>query len=284
MSRKDLKDIVASIHQKLLNKSREEGRPFEELQQYYAMERFLYRLSMSEHRSKFILKGALSLVAARAPATRPTRDIDLKGEMSNDVDDVVAVIADICGTEVEPDGMDFHADTVQGDVIDDDDDYNGVRVVFKGSLGNARVKMQLDIGFGDNVVPSPRSVKYPVILDHPEFELLTYPFESTIAEKFQAMVRHGEVNSRMKDFFDVWYLLRNFDFDDRVLKKAIETTFQTRSTEVPEDIHEFFGRLKSPEKERQWTAFVVRSKLSVSPETFAAAIDTLADQLTHVMR
>ena len=152
MSERQIQDISVSVHQRLLNIAREKNRPFGELLQYYAMERFLYRLSVSKHKSKFILKGALALVAAKAPQTRPTRDIDMKGEMSNDVDDVVAVVKEVCSTEVEPDGLAFSTATVAGDVIDDDNEYSGVRIRFTGFLGNAEIPMQLDIGFGDAVI------------------------------------------------------------------------------------------------------------------------------------
>ncbi len=277
MSERKLKDVAASVHQRLLNKAHDESRPFQELLQYYAMERFLYRLSVSEHRSKFILKGALALVAVKAPRTRPTRDIDMKGEMPNDVDDVAAIVREICATDVVPDGVEFDADTVVGNVIDDHDEYSGVRMRFKGYLGNAEIPMQLDIGFGDSIVLEPREVDYPIMLDFPRFKLRTYPIESTIAEKFEAMVSLGEVNSRMKDFYDIWYLSQNFDFEGQSLQQAIESTFTTRSTDLPEKLDTFLDRLKNSDKTKQWVAFIKRTGIADCPSEFA-------DVLTDIVR
>lgn len=283
MSERKIKDVAASVHQRLLNKAHSEVRPFQELLQYFAMERFLYRLSVSEHRSKFILKGALSLVAVKAPRTRPTRDIDMKGEMSNDVDDVVAVVKKVCVVEVVSDGIDFEVDTVTGNIIDDHDEYSGIRVRFKGYLGNAEIPMQLDIGFGDSIVAEPTEIDYPVLLDFPRFKLRTYPLESTIAEKFEAMVSLGEVNSRMKDFYDIWYLSQNFDFEGRMLQLSIQSTFTTRSTNLPKKLDTFLARLKNPDKTKQWTAFIKRTDIADCPNEFSDVLTIISDFLLPVI-
>ena len=173
--------IAASVRQRLLNRARDTGRPFSELLQYFAMERFLYRLSRSVHADKFVLKGALMFAAWQAPVTRPTMDIDLLGIMDNSVDAIVAIAKEICLQEVEPDGLVFDPDSLGGERIVEDTDYGGVRVRFRGTLGTARVTMQLDIGFGDVVVPKPETADYPTILDLPVPRLRGYSRESAIA-------------------------------------------------------------------------------------------------------
>lgn len=221
-------DLAASVRQRLLNKARETGRPFNELLQYFAMERFLYRLSRSVHADKFVLKGALMLAAWQAPVTRPTMDIDLLGITDNGVDAIVTVVEDICRQEVGPDGLLFDASSVEAERIVEDADYAGVRVRFRGTLGTARITMQLDIGFGDVVVPKPEVVHYPAILDFPAPCLRGYSRESAVAEKFEAMVKLGVLNSRVKDFFDIWLLSRQFDFDGTIMAQALTETFVTR--------------------------------------------------------
>ncbi|MFE8069881.1 nucleotidyl transferase AbiEii/AbiGii toxin family protein [Marinobacteraceae bacterium S3BR75-40.1] len=206
------RNIAASVRQRLLNRAREERRPFQELLQYYAMERFLYRLSQSHHRNRFILKGALMLRIWEAPQARPTMDIDMLGRTNNDNDAVLAQVLEIIDQPVEDDGMIFHAANLRAEQITEDADYQGVRILFSGELNGATVKMQLDIGFGDIVHPAAHRATFPILLNLPAPELLCYSRESAIAEKFQAMVYLGELNSRMKDFYDIWLLARQFDF------------------------------------------------------------------------
>jgi len=209
---REVKKTAASVHQRLLNKAKESSRPFNELLQHFAIERFLYRLSKSHHAKKFTLKGALMVSAWSGQVSRPTLDIDLLGKIDNSVERIVAAMKDACLVDVEADGMSFNPETVRGVRITEDAEYGGVRVRVRGGLGNARVSLQVDIGFGDVIVPRPGKVVYPVLLDFPPPELNGYTMESTIAEKFQAMVRLGVLNSRMKDFYDIWWLSRNFDF------------------------------------------------------------------------
>ncbi|MDX1589419.1 MAG: nucleotidyl transferase AbiEii/AbiGii toxin family protein [Oleiphilaceae bacterium] len=202
------KNIAASVRQKLLNKSREEKRPFQELLQYYAMERFLYRLSQSHHNLSFTLKGALMLRVLQGPDSRPTRDIDMLGQASNEPEAIVAQVREVIETKVVDDGLRFAPDTVNTEIITEDADYQGLRVTFTGCLDRARIPMQLDIGFGDSVFPFPFWRDFPTLLDFPAARIQCYSPESTIAEKFQAMVHLGELNSRMKDFYDIWLLSR----------------------------------------------------------------------------
>lgn len=197
---KPVKNVAASVRQLLLNKSKNENRVFGEIVQYYAMERFLYRLSKSEHAKRFILKGALLLRAWRSPEVRPTMDIDMLGKTSNREESIVSQITDIIAVKVEPDGLKFDPETVQAERITEDADYKGIRIRFYGFLGSARIKMQIDIGFGDIIYPDAEESELPTILDSPNPKLFCYSRESSIAEKFQAMVKLGVLNSRRKVF------------------------------------------------------------------------------------
>jgi len=207
---KSPRNIPASVRQRILNRAKSDRRPFNELLQYYAMERFLYRLSQSTHADRFILKGALMLRVWRSPELRPTMDIDMLGRTSNREADIIAQIRDILSMDVEADGLAFDADSIQAERITEDADYEGIRI------HSARINMQVDIGFGDVVYPKPEKAELPTMLDSPAPRLLCYSRESSIAEKFETMVKLGVLNSRMKDFYDIWLLSRQFDFDDSI--------------------------------------------------------------------
>ena len=170
-----------------------------------------------------------------ARASRSTMDIDMLGRMKNNPEAVIDMVREICRQEVEPDGVVFDPGSVRGERITEDADYEGVRVRFRGVLDTARIAIQLDVGFGDVVVPSPKLMTYPTILDLPAPKVRGYSRESTIAEKFEAMVRLGVMNSRMKDFWDIRLLSRQFDFDGKTLATAIVGTFSKRHTDIPAD-------------------------------------------------
>ena len=225
------KNVAASVHQRLLNIGRHTGKPFDQVLQYFAMERLLYRLSSSAHKDSFVLKGALLFRVWDVPDSRATRDIDFLAFLDNSPENLVAVFRDVCTIEGD-DGLAFDADSVDAKTIKEDADYEGVRVRFRGLLGKARITMQIDIGFGDKVHPGVVRADYPVILDLPAPALRMYPPETVVAEKVEAMVHLGSLNSRMKDFYDVWRLARQFEFDDSVLSEAIKQTFDNRGTEL----------------------------------------------------
>ena len=286
MKKPGTKNIGASVRQRLLNRARETGRPFSELLQYFAMERFLYRLSKSEYADKFVLKGALMLTAWNAPLLRPTMDIDLLGRIGNDIGAMTAIVREICAGDVEPDdGLVFDAATVQGERIAEAAEYEGVRVRFRATLDAARIQMQIDVGFGDIVVPAAMLTTYPTILDLPAPRLLAYGKETAVAEKFEAMVKLGELNSRMKDFFDVWLLSRSFDFNGARLSEAIEETFKRRGTVLPNGepvalTREFYS---NPQKQAQWAGFIRRMKLGDVP-SFPEIVDGLREFLMPLVR
>jgi nucleotidyltransferase AbiEii toxin of type IV toxin-antitoxin system len=169
------RDLSASVRQRLLNQSRAQNRPFQELLQYFAMERFLYRLAKSPYADRFILKGALLLTAWRAPVSRPTMDIDLAGRTSNQLDHIKELVNGVCGVAAGPDGIEFNRDSIEVSRIKEGADYEGVRVQFHATLARARIPMQLDIGFGDVITPGPAEVEYPTILRFPRSGTLRLP-------------------------------------------------------------------------------------------------------------
>ena len=264
------KNVAASIHQRLLNEARRAGRPFNELLQYFAMERFLYRLSVSPHAGKFLLKGAMMLRVWGVPLSRPTKDIDLLGRTANEPEQIAGVMREVCVQPVEPDGLQFNPTSVTGQPIAEDAEYEGVRVTFRGSLGNARITIQIDVGFGDVIRPGPMAIELPTVLDFPAPRLRGYARETSIAEKFHAMVKRAQLNGRMKDFYDIWVLSRQFDFSGAVLADAIQATFSNRRTPIPADPVAFdpvFGH--NADKAKQWRAFVRKLPPGSAPADFA---------------
>ncbi|HUV12696.1 MAG TPA: nucleotidyl transferase AbiEii/AbiGii toxin family protein [Acidobacteriota bacterium] len=272
---KSPRNIPASIRQRLLNRAKDDRRPFNELLQYYAMERFLYRLSRSTHANRYVLKGALMLRVWRSPETRPTMDIDMLGRTSNEEADIVAQIRDILTVDVEADGLTFDPDSIQAERISEDADYGGIRIRFLGALDSARIRLQIDIGFGDVVYPEPAESELPTMLDSPAPRLLCYSRESSIAEKLEAMVKLGMLNSRMKDFFDIWLLSRHFDFEGTRLAEAVRLTFERRHATLPAEI-EAFSEPFIEAKQIQWAAFWKRlqpAHVSPSFREVAHAVD-----------
>jgi hypothetical protein len=233
--KKEIKNIEASVKDQLKNKAKESNRPFAELLQYYGMERFLYRFSKSKYADKFILKGALLFTVWQIPERRTTLDIDFLGRFDNQVAAIETVIKDVCRIPVDHDGIEFDATAVQGHKIKEDADYEGVRVKFTGFLDRAQIPMQIDVGFGDIVYPKTKVIDYPSILDFPKPHLNGYPHESVISEKFETMIKLGLLNSRMKDFYDVWLMMRQLEFKGINLVEAIKKTFNHRKTDIPQN-------------------------------------------------
>jgi hypothetical protein len=274
---KNVSNLAASVQARLQNHARDTKRPFQELLQYYAMERFLYRLSTTPHRARFVLKGALMLHVWEAPLARATKDLDFLGRLDNSLENLDRVVREVCTADVEPDGMVFDPAMVKTERIKEDADYAGVRVRFVGLLGKARVTMQIDVGFGDVVTPGAVDITYPALLDFPAPALSGYPRETVIAEKFQAMVYLRTLNSRMKDFYDVWLLARQFAFDGAVLAKAIAATFANRETAI--DVAPIAFTPEFTEQAStlaQWTAFRKKLPNTECPETLAEVVPLLA--------
>jgi predicted nucleotidyltransferase component of viral defense system len=281
MTDRKITNLVASVRQRLQNNARSTGRPFPEVLQYYAIERFLYRLSQSTHADHFVLKGALMFNAWQAPRLRPTKDIDLLGHMDNDAESLALVMREVCRQPVEPDGITFEPESFRTFLIKEDADYEGVRLTFRDLLGNARIPMQIDVGFGDVIFPGPETTDYPTILDYAAPRLRGYARETVVAEKFEAMVKLGLLNSRMKDFYDIWLLSRQFDFDGMKLAMAIEKTFTHRATAVVAQPAAFAPAFTADETKRlQWAAFVRKSRLDDAPAELVEVVDAVAIFLT----
>ena len=274
-------NVSASVRQRLLNRALQDGRPFNELLQYYAMERFLYRLSLSAHADRFVLKGALMLRVWRSPQFRPTMDIDMLGRTNREEALILRLVRDIMMMDVGMDGLSFDPDSLRTERITDDAEYEGIRVRFLGSLGTARINMQIDIGFGDIVHPGPEMAEMPTMLDFPTPRLLCYSRESAIAEKFEAMVSLGALNSRMKDFYDIWLLSRQFDFIGKDLAEAVRLTFKQRGTVLPKQI-EAFSRDFAEVKQAQWAAFRKRLQQEHVPVSFQEVTTALGIFLSPI--
>jgi len=217
---KTVRNISASIRQRLLNLARTRNEDYGLLLTKYALERILYRISQSKFRIVFVLKGALLFELWTDQAHRPTRDADFLSQGENDPVRLEAAFKEVCTTSVADDGLVFDPESVTAQRIKEDADYEGVRVNFLGFLEKARIPMQIDIGFGDAITPQAVKSTFPAMLNGPAPVLLTYPKETVVAEKFQAMVKLGIANSRMKDFHDVWTLGDLFPFEREVLHQA----------------------------------------------------------------
>ena len=207
----------------------------------------------------------------------------MDGKIKNDEDLLKKVFVEIMGVEVDDDGLTFLPDTIQAERITEDADYEGIRIRFQGSLGSAKIFMQIDIGFGDIIFPGPQESTLPTMLGLPAPVLQAYTRESAIAEKFEAMVSLGTANSRMKDFYDIWLLSRRFDFDSATLKEAIRLTFERRSTILPEKV-EAFGVLFIDIKKSQWAAFHKRLNQPHVPESFDQVIKQVETFLDLIVK
>lgn len=283
MSKKRPANTGASVRQRLLNQARTDQRTFNELLQYFAMDRFLYRMSISDYADSFILKGALMLRAWKSPVFRATMDIDMLAQRtSNEISEIEGAIRNICSTAVESDGLDFDLESIKGQRIVEEADYEGVRITFLGKLDTARIRMQIDIGFGDVIYPGPQHTEMPAILDFPPAIINAYSLESAIAEKFEAMVKLDVLNSRMKDFYDIWLLSRQFNFSSKDLQKAMDLTLHNRRTDLPDKLTPFSdGFIES--KTTQWNAFRKKMKNDSVPEDFSDVVHHVAEFLEPVL-
>jgi predicted nucleotidyltransferase component of viral defense system len=269
VSKERLRNIAASVRQRLTDLARKQGEEFQLVLTRYAIERLLYRLSQSEYRDKFILKGAMLFQLWADHSHRPTRDLDLLGKGPCSTDLLVEVFRTVTSLAVEDDGLTFDLGTITAERIKEDQEYEGVRVHCDARLGQARIDLQIDVGFGDAVTPRAVKTQYPTMLPFPAPVLRAYQRETVVAEKFQAMVVLGMANSRMKDFFDLWVLARGFTFAGNALCRAIRATFLRRKTalqvEAPLALTPKFGT--DPAKVKQWQAFVRKSKLETGETT-----------------
>jgi len=275
------RDLVASVRQRLMNLSRERGEEFQLVLTHYGLERLLYRLAQSPHAGQFVLKGAALFRLWTGQAHRSTRDLDLLGQGDPSPERLRQVFQDICSVDVDDDGLTFLTDAIQAEQIKEDDEYQGVRLRIDARLGNARLPLQIDIGFGDAITPGPQAVTYPTLLEFPAPQLNAYPRETVVAEKFQAMVQLGIANTRTKDFYDVWTLARQFEFDGAGLSTAIQATFHRRHTSLPVTAPLALTLEFSTDRNKaiQWSAFLRKGRLIESPPPFEEVVTLLASFL-----
>ncbi len=264
-----VKNTSTSVRARLLNLAKATGRDFQALTVRYVVERFLARLVESEHRDRFILKGAMLYIPWSLDDKRTTMDLDLLGFGSPDQENLAQVFRQICEVEIADDGLTFDKESVTATPIREESVYDGIRVVVRVALGAMRIRLQVDVGFGDRIVPEPQPSEFPALLAEHGPIIRLYSPETVIAEKFNAMVLLGMANSRMKDYFDIWMLSRNFTIEGTVLREAIRQTFAKRQTALPETepigLSDAFSSNES--KRRQWQGFVRRQrKQDASPD------------------
>jgi len=259
---REIKNIAASIHARLLNLAKDSGKPFQEILQYYAIERFLYRISQTKYCNKFVLKGGLIIYAQSYLLRRPTKDIDFRGYITNSAEDLRKIIEEMCVYPVSEDGIIFHEETIQIEATLPNAEYQGSQVTFTATLGNAKIPIQIDINFTDLITPKARNLSFPILLKEMEMPiLLGYPPESIISEKFQAMIRLVDINSRWKDFYDIWLLCNQIEFQGSVLQQAISTTFRQRETQIPSSLPIALSDEFATQRQKQWQTFLTKNRL-----------------------
>jgi hypothetical protein len=280
-------NVAASVKQRLLNRAREQKEDFNLLLTKYGLERILYRIGRSPYKDSFVLKGALLFELWTEQRYRPTRDADFLSTGDNSSERYQQIFEEICDTKVEDDGVRFDRNTVKVEKIREDQDYEGLRVTFTGFLEAARLPVQIDIGFGDAVTPGPIETDFPTLLPNPAPRLLSYPRETVIAEKFQAMVQLGIANTRMKDFHDLKTLSELFRFESETLVEAIQRTFERRKTALPVNepptalTEEFYA---DATKIAQWNAFNLKNKLYIQPSSLESVTTSIQKFVMPLMR
>ncbi len=261
--KREISNVPASIQMKLQNKAHESGRPFNEILQYYGMERFLYRLSKTPHVNDLILKGGLMFYGLEIPMRRTTRDIDFLGISENTQQNILSVFRDALSVPSPEDGVLFDAKTLRLSQTQVEVNQGGIRITFVGRLGKMRLPIQVDVGFSDELASEVLSMEYPVLLAGMEKPRLKgYPPESIISEKFHAMIRFADANSRWKDYYDIYLLTETFEFESHFVANAIRSTFGTRPAEIQDQIPYGLRETFAISKQQEWETFLRKSKLS----------------------
>jgi predicted nucleotidyltransferase component of viral defense system len=284
VTRRDLKDVAASVRQRLLDHAHAQGQDFQMVLKHFAIERLLYRLQQSEHAGRFVLKGAMLFRVWEGPSARQTQDLDLLG--SGEPDDMATIFRDLAGRAADPDdGLAFDPASVSAEPIRDQAEYRGVRVRVEAKLASARIPTQIDVGFGDAITPAPKEAVYPSLLDLPAPTIRMYPRETVVAEKFQAIVSLSTANTRVKDYYDLWHLAGRYEFDGATLGNAVRRTFERRGTKIPTEppLGLSGAYLDNRDRGRQWTGLADRAGAS-SAVSFREAGATIRDFVLPVMR
>lgn len=271
------RNLAASVRARLLRLAHERGEEFQFVLMHFVLERVLYRLSVSYRSGDFVLKGAMLLEALLEVRHRATKDLDLLGCGPNDPQRLVEVFQSILSTLVEPDGLIFFVDEITAEAIRDEDEYSGVRVYVTAGLDSARIRVHIDVGFGDVITPAPRELRYPTALDMPAPVIRAYPVETVVAEKFQILCERGMLNSRMKDYYDLWTISRRFDLSAEQLARAIAATFARRGTSVPVETPLGLTAAFADDagKAAQWRAFLRKGRLEAGMPSLEEVITAI---------
>jgi predicted nucleotidyltransferase component of viral defense system len=285
MTRKPV-NLPASVMGRLQNIAREKQTNPQLILRRYALERLLYRLSMSAHRDRFVLKGAMLFAAWLDDPFRATQDLDLLGFGDPAAGAIAETFRAICAQAVEDDGLIFDVENLEAAPIREGQAYGGIRVRTTAFVGRTRIPVQIDIGFGDVITPAAAEIAFPPLLDAPAPLLRTYPRETVVAEKLHAIVTLGQANSRMKDFYDLLALARLFAFEGPLLSEAIRATFNRRATEVPAETPVGLSQAFADDQQKmaQWTAFTSREPLLFATGGLGTVITHLRDFLTLPMQ
>jgi Nucleotidyl transferase AbiEii toxin, Type IV TA system len=276
-----------STFQKLLTYAHGNREDFNLLLARFAIERFLYRLSISEYAGRFILKGASLFLIWMGKSFRVTRDVDLLGSGPANPEQLVGIFRDIIELESPGnDGLTFDYNSIRAFPIREDQLYEGIRVTIIGLLHTARIPLQIDVGFGDAVIPAPEDIKYPSLLGHPAARLRAYSPYTAAAEKIDTMINLGMINSRMKDFYDIWLMSGIFEFNGTILQDSMKNTFIRRGTRLPEGLPLVFSQEFSTnhQKTQQWKAFIRKSRPENAPENFAEVMDVVSQFVLPVYK
>jgi hypothetical protein len=272
MTAKILKNPAASVRARLLVHAKQHGDDYQRVLTRYAIERLLFRLSQTEAANRYVLKGAMLFVTWPEHIFRPTGDLDLLGQGDPEPAAIAELFGQICQVEMPDDGIKFDPATLKVEAVREADKYQGVRLSLRGELAGAVIPVQVDIGFGDHVYPAPKKENFPSLLaDLPTANILMYPPETVVAEKFEAMIRFGEANGRIKDFHDMWVTTRTFPFDLATLVEAVGGTLRRRETAVPTGVPvgltEEFAAIV--EERGLWRGFLRRNPPTLTPPPFA---------------
>jgi predicted nucleotidyltransferase component of viral defense system len=272
---KPIRNMGASVRARLQNVARERNQTFQLVLTQYVLERLLYRLSQSKYRDRFALKGAMLITKWFADPLRPTRDVDLLGFGDADPDKLVNIFKEICAIPFD-DAVTFDTEAVEIDRIREEQEYGGLRLKTYATVDGARVRVVIDIGFGDATEPGLAEMDLPVLLDFPAPHLKAYVRETVIAEKFQAMVDLGRANSRVKDLYDIWVLAKTYEFKGDGLARAIAATFARRKTEIPAELPDALTTAFAEDlaKNQQWNSFV--ADVAFQPGSLADIVHDLA--------
>tara|TARA_R110000772_G_scaffold31555_3_gene77792 strand:+ start:3743 stop:4606 length:864 start_codon:yes stop_codon:yes gene_type:complete len=272
---KEMKNIGASVRARLLNIARDQKQTFNFVLNRYAIERLLYRLSLSKHADRFVLKGATLLMTWFDEPFRGTQDLDLLGYGDPDPDAVLYLFREILAIE-DQDGVHFDVAAARIDRIREEVEYGGVRIRTIAEIGGAKVPVSVDIGFGDATEPGAENLDFPVMLEMSAPKLQGYARETVIAEKFQAMVALGHANTRLKDYYDIWILSQSFTFEDGRLPQAIAATFDRRGTPIPADLPDALTSAfaANDQKKEQWEAFI--GGVALDPGSLSEVVESIA--------